>query len=87
MAQTAGALCVHNLGATYQPQLVYFMGIDNAKFRRPVRPGDQVRFHVRKVRARGRAWRFACQAKVDGQLVAEAEVSAMIVDSSQVGSV
>ena len=83
MAQTAGALCVHNLGQDYKPQLVYFMGIDNAKFRKPVLPGDQVHFHVRKTRGRGRAWRFACQAKVNGALVAEAEVSAMIVDSEQ----
>ena len=83
MAQTAGALCVHNLGQDYKPQLVYFMGIDNAKFRKPVLPGDQVHYHVKKTRGRGRAWRFSCQAKVDGALVAEAEVSAMIVDSEQ----
>jgi 3-hydroxyacyl-[acyl-carrier-protein] dehydratase len=80
MAQTAGALCVHNLGANYKPQLVYFMGIDRAKFRKPVLPGDQLHYHVKKVRSRGRAWRFDGQAKVNGQLVAEAEVSAMILD-------
>ena len=83
MAQTAGALCVHSLGEIYQPQLVYFMGIDGAKFRRPVTPGDQVHYHVKKVRSRGRAWRFYCEAKVDGQLAAEAEISAMIVDQSE----
>jgi 3-hydroxyacyl-[acyl-carrier-protein] dehydratase len=80
LAQTAGALCVHNLGATYKPQLVYFMGIDRAKFRKPVLPGDQLHYHVRKVRSRGRAWRFYGEAKVNGQIVAEAEVSAMILD-------
>jgi 3-hydroxyacyl-[acyl-carrier-protein] dehydratase len=80
MAQTAGALCVHNLGASYKPQLVYFMGIDRAKFRKPVLPGDQLHYHVKKVRSRGRAWRFAGLARVNGQLVAEAEVSAMILD-------
>ena len=83
MAQTAGALCVHSLGENYEPQLVYFMGIDNAKFRRPVVPGDTVHYHVRKLRNRGRAWRFACEARVDGRLVAEAEISAMIVDTQQ----
>jgi 3-hydroxyacyl-[acyl-carrier-protein] dehydratase len=83
MAQTAGALCVHSIGETYEPHLVYFMGIDNAKFRRPVVPGDTVHYHVKKLRNRGRAWRFYCEAKVDGQLVAEAEISAMIVDSAQ----
>jgi 3-hydroxyacyl-[acyl-carrier-protein] dehydratase len=83
MAQTAGALCVHSLGESYNPQLVYFMGIDGAKFRRPVVPGDTVHYHVRKLRSRGRAWRFTCEAKVDGRLVAEAEISAMIVDQQQ----
>jgi 3-hydroxyacyl-[acyl-carrier-protein] dehydratase len=79
MAQTAGAICVAALGAEYKPQLVYFMTIDRAKFRRPVRPGDCVHFHIRKIRNRGPVWRFHGEAKVDGALVAEAEVSAMIV--------
>ena len=83
LAQTAGALCIHNLGAEYKPQLVYFMGIDKAKFRRPVVPGDQIRYHVRKLRSRGRAWRFYGEARVDGQVAAEAEVSAMIVDTPE----
>jgi 3-hydroxyacyl-[acyl-carrier-protein] dehydratase len=80
LAQTAGAICVHALGETYTPRLVFFMAIDKAKFRRPVVPGDQVRYHVRKIRGRGRAWRFQCEGKVDGQIVAEAEISAMVVD-------
>jgi 3-hydroxyacyl-[acyl-carrier-protein] dehydratase len=84
LAQTAGALCVHNLGQDYKPQLVYFMGIDRAKFRKPVLPGDQLEYHVRKLRSRGRAWRFYGEAKVNGQIVAEAEVSAMIVDPENV---
>lgn len=84
LAQTAGALCVHNLQEDYKPQLVYFMGIDRAKFRKPVIPGDQLEYHVRKVRSRGRAWRFYGEAKVNGQIVAEAEVSAMIVDPENV---
>lgn len=81
LAQTAGALCVHSLGESYKPQLVYFMGIDRAKFRKPVVPGDQLRYHVTKIRSRGRAWRFAGDAQVNGKTVAEAEVSAMIVDT------
>ena len=80
LAQTAGALCVHSLGETYKPQIVYFMGIDNAKFRKPVLPGDQLHYHVKKIRSRGRAWRFFGEAKVNGVVVAEAEISAMIVD-------
>lgn len=80
LAQTAGALCVHSLGESYKPQVVYFMGIDRAKFRRPVGPGDTLYYHVRKIRSRGRVWRFYGEAKVNGQTVAEAEVSAMIAD-------
>jgi 3-hydroxyacyl-[acyl-carrier-protein] dehydratase len=83
MAQTAGALCVHNLGQDYKPQLVYFMGIDRAKFRKPVVPGDRLEYHVKKLRSRGRAWRFQGEARVDGHVVAEAEISAMIVDPSE----
>ena len=80
LAQTAGALCVHSLGELYKPQIVYFMGIDNAKFRKPVLPGDQLLYHVRKIRSRGRVWRFFGEAKVNGAVVAEAEISAMIGD-------
>ena len=58
LAQTAGALCVSNVGEDYKAELVYFMGIDNAKFRKPVLPGDQLHYHVRKIRNRGRVWRF-----------------------------
>ena len=81
MAQTAGALCVHHIGATEKPPLVYFMAIDKAKFRQPVVPGDRVEFHVEKRRHRGRVWRFYCEARVEGKLVAEAEVSAMITQA------
>ncbi len=80
MAQTAGALCVSSLGDDYEPQLVYFMAIDRAKFRRPVMPGDTVHYHVEKMRNRGRVWRFRADARVRGQTVAEAEISAMIVE-------
>ena len=83
MAQTAGALCVANLKDSYEPQLVYFMSIDRARFRRPVLPGDTVRYHMTKKRNRGRVWRFEGKAKVNGQVVAEAEISAMIVDQGQ----
>lgn len=81
MAQTAGALCVDSFGDEYKPNLVFFMAIDRARFRRPVRPGDTVYYHMKKIRSRGRVWRFQGEAKVDGKLVAEAELSAMIADS------
>jgi len=83
LAQTAGALCVHSLGEDYKAELVYFMGIDKAKFRKPVLPGDQLHYHVRKIRNRGRVWRFAGEAKVDGQVAAEAEISAMLADTAE----
>lgn len=82
LAQTAGALCVSSLTEDYKADLVYFMAIDRAKFRKPVRPGDQLHYHVRKVRNRGRVWKFFGEAKVDGQTVAEAEVSAMLADTA-----
>ncbi|MEL6297398.1 MAG: 3-hydroxyacyl-ACP dehydratase FabZ [Pseudomonadota bacterium] len=83
LAQTAGALCVHSLGEDYKAELVYFMGIDKAKFRKPVLPGDQLHYHVRKIRNRGRVWRFQGEAKVDGKVVAEAEISAMLADTAE----
>jgi 3-hydroxyacyl-[acyl-carrier-protein] dehydratase len=83
LAQTAGALCVHSLGESYKASLVYFMAIDRAKFRKPVLPGDQIHYHVRKIRNRGRVWRFYGEAKVNGQTVAEAEVSAMLADTAE----
>ncbi len=82
LAQTAGALCVSSLGENYKAELVYFMGIDKAKFRKPVLPGDQLHYHVRKIRNRGRVWRFYGEAKVDGAVVAEAEISAMLADTA-----
>ncbi len=81
MAQTAAALCSIAQGGFDGPKLVYFMSVDNAKFRKPVIPGDTVEYHVRKVRRRARAWKFACEAIVDGTKVAEAEVTAMMVDA------
>lgn len=83
LAQTAGALCVHSLGEDYVAELVYFMSIDRAKFRKPVLPGDQLHYHVRKIRNRGRVWRFYGEAKVNGAVVAEAEVSAMLADTAE----
>jgi 3-hydroxyacyl-[acyl-carrier-protein] dehydratase len=83
LAQTAGALCVNNVGEDYKAELVFFMGIDRAKFRKPVLPGDQLHYHVRKIRNRGRVWRFYGEAKVDGHIVAEAEISAMLADTAE----
>ncbi len=80
MAQTAGALCVHSRGDSGTPKLVYFMTIDKVKFRKPVLPGDQVRYHMTKIRNRTNIWKFEGVAMVDDTKVAEAEISAMLVD-------
>jgi 3-hydroxyacyl-[acyl-carrier-protein] dehydratase len=80
MAQTAGALVVYSLGEESPTRRVYFMTIDKARFRRPVRPGDMLRFAVKALRRRGPVWRFGGQAYVGNELCAEAEFSAMIFD-------
>lgn len=80
MAQTAAVLVVESLGPSAHGKLVYFMTIENAKFRRPVVPGDQLRIHVTKERSRGNVWKFHAVARVDGVPVAEATYSAMIMD-------
>jgi 3-hydroxyacyl-[acyl-carrier-protein] dehydratase len=81
MAQTAAVLVVHTLGHEAQGKLVYFMSVDNARFRRPVMPGDSLHVHVTKQRNRGNVWKFEGEAKVEGRLVAEAVFAAMIMDN------
>lgn len=80
MAQTCAILVVETMGEKAQGQLVYFMSIDEARFRKPVGPGDVLHIHVNKDRNRGNVWRFKCEAKVEGTLVAEALVTAMIME-------
>jgi len=80
MAQTAGALCVASRLAGAKPSIVYLMTIDKVKFRKPVVPGDQVRYHMTKIAKRRNMWWYRGEAKVDGALVCEAHLSAMLVD-------
>jgi 3-hydroxyacyl-[acyl-carrier-protein] dehydratase len=79
MAQTAGVLCIASL-PTRQLKSVFFLTIDKAKFRKPVRPGDTIEYHMRKINHRKTMWWFRGEAKVAGQVVAEAEVGAMLSD-------
>lgn len=81
MAQTSAVLVVETLGPDAEGKLVYFMTVDSARFRKPVIPGDTLHIHVFKERSRGNVWKFRAEAKVDGQLVAEATYAAMIMDS------
>lgn len=85
MAQTAGALVMHSLGLSSGNRIVYFMTIDKARFRRPVRPGDVLRMPVKALRRRGPVWRFSGEAYVGETLCAEAEYSAMIGGAAQDG--
>ena len=80
MAQTAAVLVVQTLGADSEGKLVYFMTIENARFRRPIVPGDQMLVYVEKTKSRGPVWRFSSKVMVDGQLAAEANYAAMIQD-------
>lgn len=80
MAQTAGVLVIKSLGAKSQGKHVFFMSIDNARFRKPVTPGDTMYVHVKVKQNRGAVWRFSGEVMVDGKKVAEADFSAMIVD-------
>ena len=80
MAQTAGVFVVETLEGAAAGKLVYFMTIDEARFRRPVFPGDVLKIHVHKLRNRKNVWKFRGEAFVDGTLMAEATISAMIMD-------
>ncbi len=80
MAQTAATLVVHTLGEESEGELVYFMSIDNARFRKPVHPGDRLQIDVEKQQSRGTVWKFNGKATVDGLLVAESTFTAMILD-------
>lgn len=80
MAQTSAVLVVATLGADAEGKLVYFMTVDEARFRKPVTPGDVLHVHVTKLQSRRNVWKFKGEAKVNGTLVAEAVYSAMILD-------
>jgi 3-hydroxyacyl-[acyl-carrier-protein] dehydratase len=81
MAQTAAVLVVQTLGRESEGKLVYFMSVENARFRRPVLPGDTLHVQVKKQRNRGSVWKFDGEALVEGRLVAEATYTAMLMDA------
>jgi 3-hydroxyacyl-[acyl-carrier-protein] dehydratase len=81
MAQTSAVLVVQTIGAEAEGKLVYFTNIENARFRKPVFPGDTLRVHVTKQRNRMSVWKFSAEALVDGHVVAEATYAAMLMDA------
>jgi beta-hydroxyacyl-ACP dehydratase FabZ len=81
MAQTGGVLAMKSVPPEQvKNKVIYFMSIDKAKFRKPVVPGDQVRFELEQIRERANIRAYSAKALVDGAVVAEAELMAMIVD-------
>ena len=80
LAQTASVLVMHSLKMTSDNKLVYFMSLENAKFRKPVMPNSKLYLYVKKKQHRGLVWKFSGEAKVNNIKVAEAIYSAMIVE-------
>ncbi|MCI5059729.1 MAG: 3-hydroxyacyl-ACP dehydratase FabZ [Alphaproteobacteria bacterium] len=80
MAQTSAILVVQTLGKEAESKVVYFMTIDDARFRKPVVPGDSLYIHVEKIKQRGPVWKFKGTAKVGDTVCAEATFSAMLTD-------
>ena len=79
MAQVGGVLLLHDLAERHK-KLIYFTGIDRAKFRRPVVPGDQLRLEVEILKLRSWTCKLRARATVEGQLAAEAEILSAMVD-------
>ena len=80
LAQTAGILAVESLGLAGSGKLVYFMGIEGAKFRSPVEPGHLLDLHVEFTHLRGSICKFSGKASINGKLCAETQCTAMIAD-------
>ena len=83
MAQASSVMDSHSGNFNPEEKLVYFMSISDAKFRKPVIPGDVLELHIDVVQNRGAVWKMSGVAMVEGKKVAEASFSAMIVDKSK----
>lgn len=81
MAQTSAVLVVQTMGEDAEGKLVYFMSVEQARFRKPVTPGDRLAISVTKIQNRRNVWKFKGEARVGDTLMAEATFSAMIVDN------
>ena len=83
MAQTAGAMAIASGAASGKDHIVYLLTVDKCKFRKPARPGDRIEYHIRKLRRRMTMGWFEARAIVDGVVIAEAEVGAMVSESGK----
>jgi 3-hydroxyacyl-[acyl-carrier-protein] dehydratase len=79
MAQTAGAIVINLENQSGGRHIVYLLTIDAVKFRKPAKPGDRLEYHIKKIHRRKTVGRYEAKAIVDGTVVAEAEIGAMIV--------
>ncbi len=82
MAQTAAVLVVRTLGPKMAGKLVYFMSVNECRFRKPVFPGDQLLVNVKKKHQRKNVWKFQAEVDVDKEVVAQATYSAMILEDT-----
>lgn len=83
MAQTAGAIVIKHDSTGGRKNIVLMLGVDKAKFRKPAGPGDTIEFHIAKIQRRRNVGRYEAKAMVDGAVIAEAEITAMIVGVEQ----
>ncbi|HEV7293540.1 MAG TPA: 3-hydroxyacyl-ACP dehydratase FabZ [Devosia sp.] len=83
MAQTAGAIVIKHDANEGGKNVVLMLGVDKAKFRKPAGPGDIIEFHIAKIQRRRNVGRYEAKAIVDGTIIAEAEITAMIVKADQ----
>jgi 3-hydroxyacyl-[acyl-carrier-protein] dehydratase len=82
MAQTAGAIVIKHDAGGGKKNIVLMLGIDKAKFRKPAGPGDVIEFHIAKIQRRRNVGRYQAKAIVEGTVIAEAEITAMIIEAT-----
>lgn len=83
IAQTAGAIAINKENQSGGKHLVYLLTVDKVKFRKPAKPGDRIEYHLKKIHRRRTVGRYAAKALVDGVVIAEAEIAAMIVKEEE----
>jgi|SRR5215217_1686241 len=82
MAQTAGAIVIKHDSTADKKSIVMLLGVDAARFRKPAGPGDTIEYHITKIHRRRTVGRYRAEAKVKGTVIAEAEITAMIVEAT-----